>query len=202
MSEFSKRLVLLRKAKGLSQRQVAGHLEISQPLLSHYEKGVREPNFAFLAQVANYYDVSTDYLLGLSDTAARPARADDRDSTMHANMLETVAYITQFVDSIKDEKLRWYFFAYLNAVLQKVVKTVYQSGLTRAAVPRLMERFSATAVDAYLNICLLEVETTLAGKKGERNLLTHDVWAENQERLAQLAAEQLAEADRIISLLV
>ena len=202
MSEFSKRLTLLRKAKGLSQRQVAGHLEISQPLLSHYEKGVREPNFAFLAQVANYYDVSTDYLLGLSDTAARPARADDRDGTMHANMLETVTYITQFVDSIKDEKLRWYFFAYLNAVLQKVVKTVYQSGLTRAAVPRLMERFSATAIDTYLNICLLEVETTLAGKKGERNLLTHDVWAENQERLAQLAAEQLAEADRIISLLV
>ena len=199
MSEFSKRLSMLRKARAVSQRQVAGHLEISQALLSHYEKGVREPNFAFLARVANYYDVSTDYLLGLSDTTTRQARTD---GTIHSNMLETVTYITRFVDSIKDEKLRWCFFAYLNAILQKVVKTIYQSGLTNAAVPQLIERFSATAIDTYLNICLLEVETILAGKKGVRNLLTHDVWAENQERLAQLAVEQLAEADRIISLLV
>ena len=41
-SDFSRRLVLLRKEKGISQKAAAGELQISQALLSHYEKGIRE----------------------------------------------------------------------------------------------------------------------------------------------------------------
>lgn len=65
-SEFPRMLVLLRKEKEISQKQVAGDLGISQALLSHYEKGIRNPGLDFLVRVARYYKVSTDYLLGLS----------------------------------------------------------------------------------------------------------------------------------------
>ncbi len=56
----------LRKEKGLSQKDAAQQLGISQALLSHYEKGIRECGQSFLLRVADFYDVSTDYLLGRS----------------------------------------------------------------------------------------------------------------------------------------
>lgn len=59
-------LALLRQEKGLSQRSAAKELGISQALLSHYEKGAREPGLAFVARAARYYGVSADFLLGLS----------------------------------------------------------------------------------------------------------------------------------------
>ncbi len=65
-SEFPRVLALLRKERGLSQKAVAGELGISQALLSHYEKGAREPGLDFLCRAASFYDVSTDYLLGRS----------------------------------------------------------------------------------------------------------------------------------------
>ncbi len=54
----------LRKEKGLSQKEAAFRLGISQALLSHYEKGIRECGQSFLIKVADFYDVSCDYLLG------------------------------------------------------------------------------------------------------------------------------------------
>lgn len=61
---FSDRLTLQRKQKGVSQKQAAADLGISQALLSHYENGIREPGLQFLVKVADYYNVSCDYLLG------------------------------------------------------------------------------------------------------------------------------------------
>lgn len=62
--DFPRIISLLRKEKGLSQRQVADDLDISQALLSHYEKGIRECGLDFLVKIASYYNVSCDYLLG------------------------------------------------------------------------------------------------------------------------------------------
>ena len=63
---FPRILSLLRKERGLSQKQAAGQLGISQALLSHYEKGIRECGLDFLVRAANFYGVSCDYLLGRS----------------------------------------------------------------------------------------------------------------------------------------
>lgn len=62
--DFSRIITLLRKEKKLSQKQVAADLNISQSLLSHYEKGIRECGLDILIKIADYYDVSCDYLLG------------------------------------------------------------------------------------------------------------------------------------------
>ena len=62
--DFCRIITLLRKEKKLSQKQVANDLNISQALLSHYEKGVRECGLDFLIKIADYYEVSCDYLLG------------------------------------------------------------------------------------------------------------------------------------------
>ena len=65
--DFSRRMAALRKARGLSQRQVAGELGISQALLSHYENGAREPGLDFVCRACRYFGVSADYILGMSD---------------------------------------------------------------------------------------------------------------------------------------
>ena len=64
--EFNRIITLLRKERGLTQKQAAQDLGISQAQLSHYEKGIRECGLEFVVQVANYYGVSCDYLLGRS----------------------------------------------------------------------------------------------------------------------------------------
>lgn len=61
---FPRIITLLRKEKGVSQKQAAEELKISQALLSHYEKGIRECGLDFLVRAADYYCVSCDYLLG------------------------------------------------------------------------------------------------------------------------------------------
>lgn len=63
-ADFPRILMLLRKEKGISQKNAAAELSISQALLSHYEKGIRECGLDFLVRCANFYGVSCDYLLG------------------------------------------------------------------------------------------------------------------------------------------
>ena len=70
---FSQTMSALRKQRRLNQRKVAADLNISQALLSHYETGAREPGLDFVCRACKYYNVSADYLLGLSD---RPDGAD------------------------------------------------------------------------------------------------------------------------------
>lgn len=65
-NDFPRVLTLLRKERNISQKQAAEDLGVAQALLSHYEKGKRECGLEFLIKAANYYKVSTDYLLGRS----------------------------------------------------------------------------------------------------------------------------------------
>ena len=62
--DFPRILTLLRKERGLSQKEAAADLGVSQALLSHYENGKRECGLDFLVQAADFYRVSCDYLLG------------------------------------------------------------------------------------------------------------------------------------------
>lgn len=66
-ADFALRLTDLRKEKNLSQKEAASCLGVSQALLSHYEKGIRECKLDFLKKACDYYDVTSDYLLGFSD---------------------------------------------------------------------------------------------------------------------------------------
>lgn len=65
---FSARIADLRKRRGISQKEAASALGISQALLSHYEKGIRECSLDFVKKAAKYYDVTCDYLLGMSNS--------------------------------------------------------------------------------------------------------------------------------------
>ena len=77
-ADFPRVLTLLRKEKGISQKKAAAELEISQALLSHYEKGIRECGLDFVVRAADYYQVSCDYLLGrTADKSGTILKAED-----------------------------------------------------------------------------------------------------------------------------
>lgn len=57
------RLLEIRKKKRISQLKMALDLNVSQNTISRYETGVREPDLATLVRIADYLEVSLDYLL-------------------------------------------------------------------------------------------------------------------------------------------
>lgn len=65
---FPQRLRQCRKQKGLSLKELANEFGISHSTLSKYETGSRRPDPETLIMLAKYFNVSTDYLLGLSPT--------------------------------------------------------------------------------------------------------------------------------------
>nr|DAJ00207.1 MAG TPA: Repressor protein CI [Caudoviricetes sp.] len=66
-----------RKKSGKTQKEVAEGIGIGQGTYKNYETGAREPNGETLVAIANYFDVSTDYLLG-RPTAQPPTDALER----------------------------------------------------------------------------------------------------------------------------
>ena len=68
MSAFSERILALREERKLSQVAIAKEIGITSRTYQRYEAGEREPTAPVLVEIAKFYHVSTDYLLGLSDS--------------------------------------------------------------------------------------------------------------------------------------
>ena len=61
------RLKELRKKKGISQLRLATDLNTTQNTISRYETGEREPGINELIMLADYFNVSVDYLIGRTE---------------------------------------------------------------------------------------------------------------------------------------
>ena len=57
----------LREEKGYSMEKIANYLHVSKSTLSRIENGLREPKQSLLEDYAKFFNVTTDYLLGLTD---------------------------------------------------------------------------------------------------------------------------------------
>ena len=64
---LGERLKELRTEKGMTQKEVAKALGINSVTYLHYEKAQREPPLLLLVEMAEYFEVTTDYLLGRTD---------------------------------------------------------------------------------------------------------------------------------------
>lgn len=71
MNEFSNKIILLRKNNNLTQKQLSINLEISERNYQRLESGNTVPTVETLIKLCNYFNVSADYLLGLSDDPER-----------------------------------------------------------------------------------------------------------------------------------
>ena len=68
---IGERLKQLRIKNGLKQQELANMFGLSSGTISFYESEQRKPDIDFIVAVAKYFDVSTDYLLGLTTQQTR-----------------------------------------------------------------------------------------------------------------------------------
>ncbi|MDZ5782072.1 helix-turn-helix domain-containing protein [Marinococcus luteus] len=113
---LSKRLQYIRQSRGLAQKFVASKIGIKANTLSGYESGRREPDSETLASLADFYEVTTDYLLGRSDT---PSLSKDEEFNEKHNLYEGVKEVKfremqeqlkDYSDEEVDELLEWMKF--------------------------------------------------------------------------------------------
>ena len=64
---FAKRLYILRTCRNLTQKQLAEKTGITENTILGYEKGYHDPPAVMICALADFFKVSTDYLLGRSD---------------------------------------------------------------------------------------------------------------------------------------
>lgn len=67
MTKFPETLKGLRVSKGISQKKIAEALKTTDRQYRRYENGEVDPPLTFTANIANYFDVSIDYLVGRTD---------------------------------------------------------------------------------------------------------------------------------------
>ena len=70
------RIAGLREKLGLTQGELAAKLGITRASLSHYETNRRQPDYETLAALADFFDVSVDYLMKRTDHAERDLSPD------------------------------------------------------------------------------------------------------------------------------
>ena len=89
---FPKRLKELRLTHGETQRDLANAIEVGRTTISEYESGKIVPKQEGLLRIANHFNVSVDYLTGVSDNpATRKQNASDLDAllnTIHHILLD------------------------------------------------------------------------------------------------------------------
>ncbi|MGN0449406.1 MAG: helix-turn-helix domain-containing protein [Ruminococcus sp.] len=141
-SDFPRIITFLRKERGLSQKQVAADLEISQALLSHYEKGIRECGLDFLVKAADYFEVSCDYLLGrtvqrrLASVSAEDLPESDEIRHLKGNMINqinkkllmnTTTVIFDLLAQIGNKRLTNAVSNYLMSAEYQIFRTIYSA---------------------------------------------------------------------------
>lgn len=156
-------LTMLRKEKNYSQKQVSTDLGISQALLSHYEKGIRECGLDFLIKVAEYYDVSCDYLLGRTpqrnSTYIKDVSFTDNDDENDNNNQNLLGLINKRVISnsnsvlfdilthIDNKQLTSAVSNYLMSAEYQVFRTIY------SCCEHNSENIFSISKDTYKNLC-------------------------------------------------
>lgn len=175
---FPRVLTLLRKERGLSQKQAAAELKISQALLSHYEKGVRECGLDFVVRAADFYEVSCDYLLGrTADKSGAVISVDDipegdpnaNDSHVSGSvlpvlnkklLLNAVNLLFGLLQRYNSKELTVEVSAYLNLALYTMFRALYAADKRNsAAIFSVPAELYQPAASGAMSLCAARVGT-------------------------------------------
>jgi len=207
-AEFCRTLSLLRQEKGLSQRAAAQALGISQALLSHYEKGIREPGLAFVVRACDYYNVSADFLLGRTlsrdgTTIIEPDElydiSSEKDTSMRGSVLamlnkkllvNSVGLLFDLLGKVGSRRVIRAACAYLSAAIYNLFRLLHQAPGTNNAdfFSVSATRFSTGLTDADMSCSRVEFAEALeahARSKGEFPPMNNDDLARDYPVLHQ-----------------
>ena len=96
---FSKQFSGLRKRANINQEYIAKLMNVSQRTISSWESGSRLPSIEKLCAIADYFQVSTDYLLGRTDIPTAPSAGPSYEhQPIPTTMEELIALIQQVIN--------------------------------------------------------------------------------------------------------
>lgn len=75
-------LKMLRESKGITQAELSSMLSISPSTVGMWEQGRRVPDYENLKRIADYFNVSTDFLLGREDTSKNISLSDEQKNLL------------------------------------------------------------------------------------------------------------------------
>lgn len=174
---------MLRKEKGLSQKQVAKDLGLSQALLSHYEKGIRECGLSFVIKSADYFGVSCDFLLGRTEERRSSDRSQERsgepvNTSERKSITGSVNIIFAILRKINNKYLSGKVTEYLSASVYSIFRMLYSAGGNdRDGMFRLDPELYTAACTSHMSFakakCLsaLNEQTGKAAKTNVKNAL-------------------------------
>lgn len=210
--DFARILTMLRQERKISQKEAAAALGISQALLSHYERGRRGCNLDFLLKVADYYNVSCDYLLGRSpektgaqitvdeipdpdsikDNVLRKGSKSSIVSVLNKKLIaNSINVIYDILDECDNKQLTTETSNYLMVAVYKAFRCIYSSNPNN---PQQLFSISQTAYLGYSNAAMQILEanmkTLLSGHDIETN-------AKISLEVPEMSAESLAEKQKL-----
>lgn len=109
--EFSENLKYLRNSAQCTQKKLAEYLGLSANTVCEWEKNRSEPSIHTIRKLAEFFDVSADYLLGLEDdfgarTATAPAVMGDTNNTQERELLELFRTLSPYLQGLTMEAVR------------------------------------------------------------------------------------------------
>ena len=106
MEIFITRLKKCRAEVDVSQAALAKKLGVSTSTLGNYESGIRKPDLEMLVNIANFFNVSTDYLLGLTNDPTPAAQRQQERKLIQKNQLVDIIDYGEPLDDKDLELLR------------------------------------------------------------------------------------------------
>jgi repressor LexA len=102
---LAQRILELRKQKGITQNTIAKYLNISRPAYTRYESGAREPDYETVSKLAQYFEVSVDYLIGCTEDPAPQLNNDyaARFPNVELHSFKVIGAIHAGFDGIAEE---------------------------------------------------------------------------------------------------
>ena len=167
-ADFPRIITLIRKERKISQKQAAADLGISQALLSHYEKGIRECGLEFLSIIADYYHVSCDYLLGRSPSPQKQVSSSSEISPDKNGIRKMIYDSEDILLSLCEENGASENAAgYINACIYKLLRIIYNSNPEND-----MNAFRISSEESeFLSDCIISKECADLKKRCSKNTL-------------------------------
>lgn len=134
LKKFNERLVDIRKSKNISQKELASAIGVSPTAVNLWEKGKTEPNIKMIEKIANYLNVSYDYLLGWKKYEKNIVIEQDFE-----NYIKSIGYmievkqvnkssfvVTLFKDKVKSIFTEKEFYDFQNAINQNIEFEIFK----------------------------------------------------------------------------
>jgi transcriptional regulator with XRE-family HTH domain len=87
---FHHRIVELRKAKKITQEALSVKIGVTRSALSQYELGIRQPDYEIVKKIADYFNVTTDDLLGRKENNSIEETEIDKEKAYYANLIANI----------------------------------------------------------------------------------------------------------------